>query len=309
MTSKTFINKLFPNEVSYGSSVNMTTSTNIIVTQNGYEKRNANWLDPLNSFSVSIDNLTNNDMFSLRNMILQCKGPLITFKFKNWTDYTCEKFESSCNYNGKLNGSNKIEMFKKYLFTSEIEGYRKRICCIAYDNSLNDEDDIPESIYFNFYKNDVNANDLIERIDYINGIIYLKNTLPTKISTSMTKELNAKIYSSNHTLETGDLIMLEFNNNSWYKQNMSDKVFTVTKIDDNSFTINFDTTNAVSEVGTYQLKKYPQNINNNDNYSFECEFYNKVRFGNDIATIVTNSFNSNTFAADFQEVRYKFEEE
>lgn len=314
---KSFSNVLLSNCVSYDANVNIITSTDIITTNSGQEKRNINWKDPLNSFDISLDNIEDVEIKKINKMIYQFKGPAVTFKFKNWIDYTCTKEESCCNQTNVVFGYNFINMFKKYEFDLTNETYVKRLSLIVYDNSSVNTEDKPEELYFKFFKNGVEASNLIKNVDYINGIINLKPLVEKSgVSTTFIKGDTTIININNHGFLDNDLVILNFfdGKNEVYQNDVKNKLFTVTKINNNSFSINYKTIDKpnLGFNSEYKVEKYINNTQDdtkNDVYSFECEFYNKVRFNSDVSTMRTVSYNSNNLSLTLNEVRYKQEEE
>lgn len=83
-----FIETRFPADISYGSAGGPEYSTDIVVTQGGYEQRNINWSQSRARYNVAYGVRTQTQLDALIAFFRARKGRADGFRFKDWTDYT-----------------------------------------------------------------------------------------------------------------------------------------------------------------------------------------------------------------------------
>ena len=80
----------FPSDISYGSSGGPQYSTDIIITNSGYEQRNINWADSRGYYNVAHGVKTKEQMEVLIAFFRARKGRAYGFRFKDWSDYAAQ---------------------------------------------------------------------------------------------------------------------------------------------------------------------------------------------------------------------------
>lgn len=83
-----FINRLFPTDISYGSGGGPRFRTEMVTTATGFKHRTSKWAQPLAVFDVGYGIKTTEQMQVLQDFYYEMRGAFHTFKFKNWNDYT-----------------------------------------------------------------------------------------------------------------------------------------------------------------------------------------------------------------------------
>jgi uncharacterized protein (TIGR02217 family) len=76
--------------VSYGTQFGSEFNTRITELKSGAERRNAEWDLPLHRYAVQYQALTPELSKAVRDAHMACRGRLIGFRFKDWTDYRAE---------------------------------------------------------------------------------------------------------------------------------------------------------------------------------------------------------------------------
>lgn len=76
--------------VAYGSEFGHRYNTRINELRSGVERRNAEWDLPLGRYSVRYQNVLQENHQEVIAAHHACKGRLIGFRFKDWSDYTAE---------------------------------------------------------------------------------------------------------------------------------------------------------------------------------------------------------------------------
>jgi len=82
-----FIEVRFPTAIAYGSAGGPEYSTDIVITQSGYEQRNANWSQARARYNVAHGVKTQAQLDTLIAFFRARKGRADGFRFKDWTDY------------------------------------------------------------------------------------------------------------------------------------------------------------------------------------------------------------------------------
>lgn len=77
----------FPVDIAYGSSGGPEFSTNVVMLQNGYEKRNSNWSVARARYNVAHGVKTQAQLDALIAFFRARKGKARGFRFKDWSDY------------------------------------------------------------------------------------------------------------------------------------------------------------------------------------------------------------------------------
>lgn len=273
MAISNYSKKLFLTGYDYNATSTPKFSTDIVTVQSGYEKRNANWIEPLHEFNISYSLQSEEITKYIKNFYMQMRGPLIAFKFKDWSDYICELNDGYANEDGKLNGLPFIDLYKKYEVDSSFDATYRRIKVIAKQT------DEPNEIIddFEIYFDNVLQN---LEVDYDNGQVFLNPISESEIE-SITNASNGIVKTkTNHSYITNDIVYIDSVENGNSKVN--NRTFTITKIDDTSFYLNSSTLNF-GEMKSGNSYKYPQN--KETIVRWQGYFYNKVRFTEDTITV------------------------
>jgi uncharacterized protein (TIGR02217 family) len=77
----------FPDDIFYGSSGGPGYSTSIVVTDGGYEKRNARWQQARARYNVAHGVKTRTQLDALIAFFRARKGRAYGFRFKDWSDF------------------------------------------------------------------------------------------------------------------------------------------------------------------------------------------------------------------------------
>ncbi len=83
----TFHDIRFPEDISYGSGGGPEYSTDIVITQSGYEQRNINWGEARARYNVAHGVKTQAQLETLIAFFRARKGRAHSFRFKDWSDY------------------------------------------------------------------------------------------------------------------------------------------------------------------------------------------------------------------------------
>lgn len=82
-----FVEVRFPTDIAYGSAGGPEYSTDIVITQSGYEQRNVNWSQARARYNVAHGVKTQEQLDTLIAFFRARKGRADGFRFKDWTDY------------------------------------------------------------------------------------------------------------------------------------------------------------------------------------------------------------------------------
>lgn len=77
----------FPTDIAFGSTGGPEYSTDIVITQGGYEQRNINWSQARARYNVAHGVKTQMQLDILIAFFRARKGRADGFRFKDWTDY------------------------------------------------------------------------------------------------------------------------------------------------------------------------------------------------------------------------------
>jgi uncharacterized protein (TIGR02217 family) len=83
----TFVEVRFPSDIAYGSTGGPQYSTDVVITQGGYEQRNSNWLQARAVYNVAHGVKTKNQLDNLIAFFRARRGRAEGFRFKDWTDF------------------------------------------------------------------------------------------------------------------------------------------------------------------------------------------------------------------------------
>jgi uncharacterized protein (TIGR02217 family) len=83
-----FIETRFPADISYGSAGGPEYSTDIVITQGGYEQRNINWASARARYNVAYGVRSQSQLNELIAFFRARKGRAEGFRFKDWTDHS-----------------------------------------------------------------------------------------------------------------------------------------------------------------------------------------------------------------------------
>lgn len=82
-----FVETRFPADIAYGSSGGPEYSTDVVITQSGYEQRNSNWSQARARYNVAHGVKTQAQLDALIAFFRARKGKADGFRFKDWSDY------------------------------------------------------------------------------------------------------------------------------------------------------------------------------------------------------------------------------
>lgn len=82
-----FVETRFPTDIAYGSAGGPEYSTDVVITQSGYEQRNANWSQARAVYNVAHGVKTQAQLNTLIAFFRARKGRADGFRFKDWTDF------------------------------------------------------------------------------------------------------------------------------------------------------------------------------------------------------------------------------
>lgn len=82
-----FIETRFPTDIAFGSAGGPEYSTDVVITQSGYEQRNANWSQARARYNVAHGVKSQPQLDTLIAFFRARKGRADGFRFKDWTDY------------------------------------------------------------------------------------------------------------------------------------------------------------------------------------------------------------------------------
>lgn len=88
-----FIDVRFPSDIAYGSGGGPEYSTDVVITQGGYEQRNANWQESRARYNVAHGVKNQQQLDVLIAFFRARQGKAHGFRFKDWSDYTAQAQE------------------------------------------------------------------------------------------------------------------------------------------------------------------------------------------------------------------------
>ncbi len=87
--SANFLDIQFPPLISFGAEGGAEFLTDIVITASGFETRNQNWSQQRMRYDVAHAARREEAWRKLQAFFLVVKGRAHSFRFKDWTDYTC----------------------------------------------------------------------------------------------------------------------------------------------------------------------------------------------------------------------------
>lgn len=78
----------FPTDISFGASGGPEYSTDIVITNSGYEQRNVNWSSARSLYNVAHGVKNQSQLDALIAFFRARKGRAYGFRFKDWSDYS-----------------------------------------------------------------------------------------------------------------------------------------------------------------------------------------------------------------------------
>ena len=110
-----FIEVRFPTDIAFGSAGGPEYSTDIVITQSGYEQRNANWSQARARYNVAQGVKTQAQLDALIAFFRTRKGRADGFRFKDWTD-----FQATAQAIGTGNGATTVFQLKKSYLSGSV---------------------------------------------------------------------------------------------------------------------------------------------------------------------------------------------
>ncbi len=117
---ESFVEEVFPDDVSYGASGGPEFSTRVTQARNGAEFRNVEWEHPRCRFTVAHAVKTKEQLEELVAFFRARKGRAVGFRFKDWSDF---EGKNQLIGIGDAVGKN----FQLVKFYGNLVGYEKRI--------------------------------------------------------------------------------------------------------------------------------------------------------------------------------------
>lgn len=110
-----FVETRFPTDIAFGSTGGPEYSTDIVITQGGYEQRNANWSQARSRYNVAHGVKTQGQLDTLIAFFRARKGRADGFRFKDWTD-----FQATGQNIGTGNGAATVFQLRKHYSNGSI---------------------------------------------------------------------------------------------------------------------------------------------------------------------------------------------
>lgn len=88
-----YLSVLFPEAISYGATGGPQFSTTVVRGRSGREVRNVNWQHPLRRWEVGRYAYSAGLVQELLSFLHVAAGRAYSFRFRDWTDYTCGGFD------------------------------------------------------------------------------------------------------------------------------------------------------------------------------------------------------------------------
>lgn len=288
MSLKSKSDALFPPDYSYNAIATTRFKTDIVISQSGREQRNITWQDNLMEFDVSHTLKTEEQKEVLLAFFNQMRGAAISFKFKNWSDYTVKRTQGIVNEDGFFLGTPTAHLYKKYQVDNTFDYYSKKIIRVV------------ESPDFDYYSFEYNLNGTLNSgvtLDYKTGILTLPKLRTISVS-NITREEQAQVTTLDlHNYQVGDYAYFVDLNYMSFLNNKSYKIIEI--VDNNNFIIDVDTTSATQNgIGYIEVYYGPR-----DTFWWQGEYYVSVRFAEDAGQVVMNNYKAYDFPVRFVEER------
>lgn len=110
-----FVETRFPTDIAFGSAGGPQYSTDIVITQGGYEQRNSNWSQARARYNVAHGVKTQAQLDALIAFFRARKGRADGFRFKDWTD-----FQATGQNVGTGNGAATVFQLKKHYASGSV---------------------------------------------------------------------------------------------------------------------------------------------------------------------------------------------
>lgn len=264
-----YLDILLSKEYSYNCKITNQFNTTITISKAGVESRLRNWVNYLKKYDITYSVKTDEQINHLRDFFNTTSGSYYGFKFFDYTD-------------GILNLKN---AYTKYIGKNYLRIYRK----VGFPISYNGKMEQLERKIDAWHENDITIDDftkseLIEKIDYNLGRIYIK---PTKTIEVTIKD--NKIVTNIDELKESNTGLIYIN----------DKEYKIINFENDGITFFSDT----KMNGTYTVKQYSADNIPKLSSNKEIEFYHIVRFESDNFDITINDFNINTTTLTLVELK------
>ncbi len=279
-----YYNMRFPVEIEYNYTSAMGFNTSRTQTSSGYIQNMINFKYPIGQFQVSTANNTEDAQKLIKKFFMQVKGGGIHFRFKDWLDYTANTSEGIFNEDGLLVGDKYAQMFKKYQFDTNY-AYTSKPINKPVVNTVN--------IYLNntltTYHNQLN---------FETGQLELP-LISSKSITAIAKDAVGTVTCINHGFLTNYKIRLD---NIIGMSELNGIVFTITKLTNDTFKLNIDTTQLNAYVSAGNAELYLGGDNTTQILTWSGEFDLRCMFANDSNDFVYSDYNKVLFTPKFIEI-------
>jgi uncharacterized protein (TIGR02217 family) len=248
----------FPESISYGASGGPAFETDIVVVNSGFESRNAVWSHARARYDVAHGVKSATEMATLIAFFRAVRGRAHGFRFKDWSDYSVTQVTGLIG-GGTGNGLPDAYQLNKYYVQGAL--YELRPITKPISATV--------KVYI----------DAVEKVggwslDDTTGLLTF-SPLVNKTISGITKAANGVVTCTGHTYVDNDKIYIT---GVVGMTEVNATLFTITKINDNSFYLNVNTTGYTTYVSDGNAKKYPQPGNA---LTWEGEFDVPCRFDSD----------------------------
>ena len=259
-------NAIFDVDLSYFADGGPEFNTTVTMSNNGFETRKINFTDRFN-YTINTVNRTNqnNNEYSitaLQNFFMAVKGKAYGFRFK---DFNFNKTNTATGNIDKdiITSLPNLQIYYKALVDGQAT-YKKIVKPV-------------DNINFKVYKNNtLIIKDVNYTVDFTKGIITLISAVNLTII-NITTGLNCVVTTStNHGLNTGNVIYLTNLNTG---NLLNNKAYTITKLTNTTFRLNNITNAALVTTGNVQKYLQPS-----DTIRWTGDFHLPVRFDTDKLT-------------------------
>jgi uncharacterized protein (TIGR02217 family) len=231
-------------------------STDVVVVQSGFEKRNINWNEGRGRWELGERRLTRAELQAVIDFYRAMRGRAFGFRFKDWADYAVTTAEGVLDL-GVGTGKPTYQLYREYVEDTATD--RRKI--------VKPVD--PITVYLNA------SPEAGASVDYTTGIVTMP-AFATRTITAITQANPGQVTTSAaHGFSTGNLIYITGVGGMTQVNNL---VFTITNVDSTHFTLGVDTTNYGTYTSGGTAAKYPQPA---DALTWAGEFDVPVRFDTD----------------------------
>lgn len=233
-----FVDLLFPTNISYGAIGGPAFNTTIHITGSGREYRNANLKYPLGKWDVAHNLRTPAQKDQLIAFFRLMKGRFHTFRYFDWLDNTVAQADGYLGEDGIEDGHQSYQLQKVYTVLSQ-QAFGRVALPVSPITVYRDGSPIVTGF----------------TVDYSTGLVTM-DSLSVKTITGITKANPAVVTAVGHGFSTGDKIWI-FNVGGMAQIN--DQLYTITVLTGDTFSLNGINSTAFSTYtsgGT--AGKYPQ---------------------------------------------------